>query len=52
MFLRNPLLTIASRSPAELDEMFEAKVKPWRFRKYVTRVQNQQGLQGTTQTLE
>jgi SP family general alpha glucoside:H+ symporter-like MFS transporter len=29
----------AKRSPAELDEMFEAKVKPWRFRKYVTEVQ-------------
>lgn len=27
------------RSAAELDEMFEAKVKPWRFRKYVTDAQ-------------
>ncbi|WWC63091.1 uncharacterized protein I303_105690 [Kwoniella dejecticola CBS 10117] len=27
------------RSAAELDEMFEAKIKPWRFRKYVTEAQ-------------
>ena len=27
------------RTPAELDEMFRAKVKPWRFRKYVTNAQ-------------
>ena len=29
----------SKRSPAELDELFENKVKPWRFRKYVTEVQ-------------
>lgn len=26
----------SKRTPAELDEMFRAKVRPWRFRKYVT----------------
>jgi len=26
----------AKRSPAELDELFENKVKPWRFRKTIT----------------
>ncbi|KAK1920579.1 hypothetical protein DB88DRAFT_503076 [Papiliotrema laurentii] len=29
----------AKRSPAELDELFEKKVKPWRFRQTVTEVQ-------------
>ena len=29
----------AGRTQAELDEMFEAKVKPWRFRKYKTATQ-------------
>jgi hypothetical protein len=27
------------RTPAELDEMFRKKIKPWRFRKYVTDAQ-------------
>jgi hypothetical protein len=29
----------AGRSPAELDELYESKVKPWRFAKTVTQVQ-------------
>lgn len=29
----------SGRSPAELDEMFEKKIKPWRFHKHVTEVQ-------------
>nr|XP_031857210.1 uncharacterized protein CI109_007374 [Kwoniella shandongensis]KAA5524282.1 hypothetical protein CI109_007374 [Kwoniella shandongensis] len=30
---------ISKRTPAELDEMFEKKIKPWRFRSYVTDAQ-------------
>ncbi|WRT64411.1 uncharacterized protein IL334_001343 [Kwoniella shivajii] len=29
----------SKRTPAELDEMFEKKIKPWRFRSYVTDAQ-------------
>ncbi|WWD19437.1 hypothetical protein CI109_103897 [Kwoniella shandongensis] len=29
----------SKRTPAELDEMFEKKIKPWRFRGYVTEAQ-------------
>lgn len=29
----------ARRSPAELDELFSNKVKPWRFRKTITEVE-------------
>lgn len=35
----------AKRSPAELDELFEAKVKPWRFRSTVTEIEKQRALQ-------
>jgi hypothetical protein len=40
----------SGRSPAELDELFEAKVKPWRFRKHVTQVQNEHGLADAVRT--
>lgn len=30
---------ISKRTPAELDEMFEKKIRPWRFRSYVTEAQ-------------
>lgn len=30
---------LSKRTPAEVDEMFEKKVRPWRFRKYVTDAQ-------------
>jgi hypothetical protein len=33
------LTNVGRRSPAELDELFEKKVKPWRFRGYITDVQ-------------
>ncbi|WWC91994.1 uncharacterized protein L201_006948 [Kwoniella dendrophila CBS 6074] len=33
---------VASRNPAELDEMYEKGIKPWRMRNYVTDVQKAQ----------
>lgn len=29
----------SKRTPAELDEMFQRKIKPWRFRSYVSDAQ-------------
>ncbi|OCF30852.1 hypothetical protein I316_07485 [Kwoniella heveanensis BCC8398] len=37
---------VKGRSAAELDEMFELKVKPWRFRKYVTEVERTRTAKG------
>ncbi|WWD01005.1 hypothetical protein V866_007943 [Kwoniella sp. B9012] len=41
----------AHRSAAELDEMFEGKVKPWRFRKYETEVQKAKAPSGDAATV-
>lgn len=39
-------LTLSRRSPAELDELFQSKVKPWRFHKTETATQRLVRIQG------
>lgn len=39
-------LTLDRRSPAELDELFQRKVKPWRFHKTETATQRLVKIQG------
>ncbi|WVR05517.1 hypothetical protein IAU60_002535 [Kwoniella sp. DSM 27419] len=42
----------ARRSPAELDELYESGVKPWRFRSTVTKIQQNRAYDGEGQGLD